>query len=233
MGNAPDLTELRAILKPVDDAGEPEAPTEYTFNALAHKLGNGDVSEDILTFVEGYLSTWPTNIKRTAPYEWVSRTCRGWKAPALRLANCIEIRRKTFGAKNMIKLAASPNVANITRLENDPSTKTDIGDEGCIALAESSHFSNLTRLQLWDTNTVSEIGALALVNSPNMEGIEHLMMRFSRANTNTVAEAFINSTRFSSLRHLDLTFNCIDKAHCERMKAAPALSSVKTFWLGG
>ena len=64
--------------------------SEYGFYDLRAELITNPPTEDELTALLAFVSTWNTGIRRVAPIEWLWRVSRGEACPELALCNAID-----------------------------------------------------------------------------------------------------------------------------------------------
>ncbi len=203
------MGELRSALADGQSVG--------VFGGVAKLLGKGDASQQVLDYLEPQFARWPEEIDRKAPWEWVTRACRGWKAPALRLATSVDASWHTFKAKHAVAFADSPDVRNIRKFRTDPKSTTEIGDEGVIAFAQSPHLESLVELEIW-SNTASNEAVVVLLSSANLPSLRRLTLRGPRG-TREAVDALFESPLFDTLTGLNFSNSSYSRDVTEDDKA--------------
>lgn len=190
-----------ALIKELRELMADQEPREWLFKRVAERLGKGDISEPVLAYLEAEFATWPKTIKRRAPWEWVTRTCRGWKAPALALANHIDAAWKTLKPKQAAALFASPNVRNLRWFATEPKSRSHIADDGHYAIAASPYLKNLVTLEDWSRPSTEAV--VALVSSHNLPSLRWINLRGALWN-NAVLSALFEAPLFDTLVSIEM-----------------------------
>lgn len=188
MPTSADFGELRSLLA--------KPPSARAFAQLCGLVGDGGLSQEVLTYLQSSLSRWPDDLRRAVPERWITPLLQSTPPPGVVLCTSLTIEEEEHGIHwhNIDALTGAPELTNLRHLHL---ARHRMGQHLITHLVDAPALAKIDHLELVDQE-VGELGVLSILTSPHLGNMRHLNLQ-----GNDLTSSDLEDLQDLSLRTLD------------------------------